>query len=344
VKARIHKRAIELGFDLCRIAPAAKPVHAAEFSRWLDANRHGDMAYLKRTSEKRTDPQFVLADAKSIIALGVSYATLEPQGQPEEQTPAGAVARYATFQDYHDVIGGNLKKLADYTIELGGAQTRSLGYVDTGPILERDVAQRSGLGFIGKHTNLISRQFGNWIFLAEIITTLDLEPDVPEINRCGSCTKCLSACPTNAFVAPFELDARRCISYLTIELKGSIPVELRQAIGNRIFGCDDCLAVCPWNRFAREGRMMRDYRLSDFRTPNLVELLNLDAAEFKKRFSGTPIVRTKRRGLLRNVAVALGNSGDTAALPALEKATSDVEPLVAEHAAWAIQQIEARRK
>lgn len=302
------------------------------------------MAYLKRTSEKRTDPQLVLADAKSIIALGVSYATQEPQEQPEDQPKPGAVARYATFQDYHDVIGANLKKLADYTIELGGSQTRSLGYVDTGPILERDVAQRSGLGFIGKHTNLISRQFGNWIFLAEIITTLDLEPDVAEINRCGSCTKCLSACPTNAFVAPFELDARRCISYLTIELKGSIPVELRPAIGNRIFGCDDCLEVCPWNRFAREGRMMREYRLPDFRKPNLVELLNLDAAGFKKRFSGTPIIRAKRRGLLRNVAVALGNSGDAASLPALEKATSDVEPLVAEHAAWAIQQIEARRK
>jgi epoxyqueuosine reductase len=216
--------------------------------------------------------------------------------------------------------------------------------VDTGPLLERDLAQRAGLGFIGKHTNLISRQFGNWLFLSEIITTLALNPDEPEKNRCGSCTRCLAACPTAAIKAPFQLDARRCISYLTIELKGSIPLELRSAIGNRIYGCDDCLAVCPWNRFAREGRIMQTHARPDLATPDLLELLALDEVEFKRRFAGTPMLRAKRRGLLRNVCVALGNTADETALPALHKAVGDPEPLIAEHARWAIEQIQQRER
>ncbi len=228
--------------------------------------------------------------------------------------------------------------------QLSGAEERSLWYVDTGPLLERDLAQRAGLGFVGKHTNLISRRLGNWIFLSEIITTLELEPDASEKNRCGSCTRCISACPTQAITAPFQLDARRCISYLTIELKGSIPIELRPAIGNRIYGCDDCLAVCPWNRFAREGSLMKSHTRKDLAEPDLIELLQLDAAGFKSRFAGSPILRTKRRGLLRNVCVALGNTGDESALPALESASRDSEPLIAEHASWAMEQIEARRK
>jgi epoxyqueuosine reductase len=216
--------------------------------------------------------------------------------------------------------------------------------VDTGPLLERDLAQRAGLGFVGKHTNLISRQLGNWIFIAEIITTLELEPDAPEKNRCGSCSRCISACPTAAITAPFQLDARRCISYLTIELKNAIPLELRSAIGNRIYGCDDCLAACPWNKFAREGNLMKEHARTDLRTPDLLELLSLDNAGFKSRFAGTPILRTKRKGLLRNVCVALGNIGDETALPALKKAAEDLEPLIAEHARWAIEQIQARSK
>ena len=211
--------------------------------------------------------------------------------------------------------------------------------MDTGPLLERELAQRAGLGFIGKHTNLISRQLGNWMFLSEIITTLELEPDAPERNRCGSCTRCITACPTAAITAPFQLDARRCISYLTIELKGSIPVELRPAIGSRIFGCDDCLQVCPWNRFAREGQMMKAHARPDLVQPDLVELLSLDEAGFKHRFAGTPMLRAKRRGLLRNVCVALGNIGDKKALPALRKVATGPEPLIAEHAAWAIEQM-----
>ena len=239
----------------------------------------------------------------------------------------------------HDILGERLRQLTAAINELGGADSRSLWYVDTGPLLERDLAQRAGLGFTGKHTNLISRRLGNWIFLAEIITTLELEPDAPETNHCGHCTRCITACPTGAITAPFQLDARKCISYLTIELKGSIPVELRPAIGNRIYGCDDCLAACPWNRFAQEAKLMQPHARKDLRTPDLIELLSLTDSEFKTRFAGSPILRTKRRGFLRNVCVALGNLGEAAALPALHRATSDPEPLIAEHAHWAVEQI-----
>ena len=202
----------------------------------------------------------------------------------------------------------------------------------------------SGLGFIGKHTNLISRRLGNWVFLAEIITTLELEPDPPEKNRCGSCTRCISACPMAAITGPFQLDARRCISYLTIELRGSIPGELRPAIGNRIFGCDDCLEVCPWNRFAREGQLMKAHARPELAQPDLLELLGLDEAGFRQRFARTPMLRARRLGLRRNVCVALGNIGDERALPALETAAHGQEPLVSEHARWAIGQIETRRR
>ena len=255
---------------------------------------------------------------------------------------APLISRYARFADYHDVLGERLKELTQFVNQLGSAGTRSLWYVDTGPVLERDFAQRAGLGFIGKHTNLISRRFGNWILLAEIVTSLDLEPDTPEKNHCGNCTRCIEACSTRAITAPFQLDARLCISYLTIELKGSIPVELRPAIGNRIFGCDDCLAVCPWNRFAREGKLMKAHARPDLAAPDLIDLLQLDEAGFKSRFAGTPILRTKRRGLLRNVCVALGNTGDASALPALNQVAKDSEPLIAEHARWAVEQIQGR--
>jgi epoxyqueuosine reductase len=261
---------------------------------------------------------------------------------PSPVTRHVSIARYAQFTDYHDVLGGRLKELTGFVNQLGGAETHSLWHVDTGPMLERDFAQRAGLGFIGKHTNVISRRFGNWILLGEIITTLELEPDAPEKNHCGNCTRCIEACPTRAITAPFQLDARRCISYLTIELKGPIPVELRPAIGHRIFGCDDCLAACPWNRFAREGRLMKAHARPDLAAPNLIDLLQLEEAGFKSRFAGTPILRTKRRGLLRNVCVALGNAGDKSALPALQKAAGDSEPLIAGHARWAMEQIQGK--
>jgi epoxyqueuosine reductase len=369
LREKIKERARELGFDDCRVTTARPPDSAGHFGQWLGKKWHGEMGYLERNAYKRIEPKNILAEAKSIVTLAVSYAEegrvqnvegMEGQGQPMTrrlgvQNPAidgrqasdngrcATVARYARFADYHTVIGERLKVLTDFVNQLGGEPTRSLWYVDTGPFLERDLAQRAGLGFIGKHTNLISRKLGNWIFLSEIITTLELEPDESEANRCGTCSRCIAACPTEAIRAPFQLDARRCISYLTIELKGSIPVELRPLIGNRIYGCDDCLAACPWNRFAQEGKMMKPHGRSDLATPDLIELLSLDQAGFKRRFEGTPMLRTKRRGLLRNVCVALGNVGDESALSVLENATNDPEPLISEHAEWAIERMTQRR-
>ena len=261
MKAAVQQRARELGFDACRITSAAPPATAAQFQQAVAEGRHGEMAWLARNAEKRTDPQLVLPGAKSVVVLAVSYencelrvsndelgtgaqpAPAETRNSEFEARNSGTVARYARYADYHEILAGPLKQLSAFVDELGGAGTRSLWYVDTGPVLERDLAQRAGLGFAGKHTNLISRSLGNWFFLAEILTTLTLEPDPPEHNHCGSCTRCLTACPTEALPAPFTLDARRCISYLTIELKGSIPAELRPLIGDRIYGCDDCLAV-----------------------------------------------------------------------------------------------------
>jgi epoxyqueuosine reductase len=314
------------------------------FHRWLAQKKHASMEWLERTAAKRADPRSVLPGAQSVIVLAASYEMGETATEAALgiHRPSGVIARYARFADYHDVLGGRLERLAEFVNQLGGPATQSLFYVDTGPVLERDLAQRAGLGFVGKHTNLISRRLGNWIFLAEILTTLALEPDAAEKNHCGNCIRCLTACPTGAITAPFELDARRCISYLTIELKGPIPVELRPAIGSRIYGCDDCLAVCPWNKFARAGRLMRPHSRPDLGQPDLLNLLRLDAAGFKARFAGTPILRTKRRGLLRNVCVALGNIGDASALPDLQRATVDAEPLIAEHAHWAMDQIAAR--
>ena len=355
MKAAIRQRALEMGFDDCRFTMAKAPASADQFRSWLDAKQHGEMAWLERTASKRIDPQRVLSGASTVICLAANYGTRDERREPRaadfvphdktypstpDARPSTAlIARYARFDDYHDVLGERLKQLAGFVNQLGGTETRSLWYVDTGPLLERDFAQRAGLGFIGKHTNVISRRHGNWLLLAEIITTLELEPDAPEQNHCGKCVRCLEACPTRAITAPFRLDARRCISYLTIELKGAIPVELRPAIGNRIFGCDDCLAVCPWNRFAREGRLLRERGRPELAAPDLVELLQLDEAGFNSRFAGTPILRTKRRGLLRNVCVALGNVGDKSALPHLQKAASDTEPLIAEHARWAMERI-----
>jgi epoxyqueuosine reductase len=341
MKEAMRQRALELGFDDCRFTTAAPPASAERFQRWIADQRHGAMAYLERNAPKRVNPQLVLPGARSVIILASSYHTTPPPSELR-RTPAGEVARYARFTDYHDVLAERLKLLTAAVKELGGENTRSLWYVDTGPILERDLAQRAGLGFVGKHTNVISRKLGNWIFLAEILTTLDLAPDEPEKNRCGSCARCITACPTQAITAPFQLDARRCISYLTIELKGAIPLEFRSFIGNRIYGCDDCLAVCPWNRFAREGSLMKSHARPDLAAPDLVELLKLDDAGFKTKFKHTPMLRTKRRGLLRNVCVALGNIGDESCLPALSRATSDPEPLIAEHALWAMEQIQAR--
>jgi epoxyqueuosine reductase len=358
VRDRIKRRAQELGFDDCRVTTAEAPGSAAQFEQWLADGKHGTMGYIARNAAKRMDVQKVLVGARSVVTLAVSYGAKATDGggkhsvfsvpysekdQKQGLAQRGVIARYARFKDYHKILGERLKLLAEFVNQLKPG-TRSLWYVDTGPVLERDLGQRAGLGFVGKHTNLISRKLGNWIFLAEIITTLELEPDEAETNRCGTCRRCISACPTAAITAPFRLDARKCISYLTIELKGPIPLEFRPLIGDRIYGCDDCLAVCPWNRFAREGELMKAHRREDLATTKLIELLGLDEPEFKRRFGGTPMERTKRRGLLRNVSVALGNVGDESCLPALERAAREPEPLIAEHAQWAIEQILQRER
>jgi len=339
LKTAVQEAARRLGFNLCRVASADNPDPQQRLRQWLEEGFHGQMQWMARSLFRRENLQEVLPGIQSIICVAAAYPA------PVAPPPAGSgfVARYARGEDYHNVLGDKLKELSAILDRANGPGTRSLWYVDTGPILERALAQRAGVGFVGKHTHLINRQHGNWLLLGEILTTAWLPPDEPEKNRCGTCTRCMDVCPTRAIVAPFKLDARRCISYLTIELKGPIPEEFRPLIGNRIFGCDDCLQICPWNRWAAESSpLLRTASREDLQAPNLLELLKLDEAAFRQRFAGTPIYRSRRRGLLRNVCVALGNVGGPEALPHLEKATLDPESLIAEHARWAILQIQRR--
>ncbi|HEX4084452.1 MAG TPA: tRNA epoxyqueuosine(34) reductase QueG [Chthoniobacteraceae bacterium] len=334
LKSELVSRALALGFDLCRVAPASAPPHAEAFDRWLAGGNAGEMAWLERNRERRTDPQQVLPGAHSIIVLAMNYW----QGAPEAAPGSGKIARYAWGADYHDLIEKRLWLLDDWLATQGGRQRH---YVDTGPVLERDFAALAGAGWHGKSTMLISRELGTWFFLAEILTTLEMPPDTPARDHCGTCTRCIAACPTGAIDAPHHLDARRCISYLTIELKGSIPIELRPLIGDRIYGCDDCLAACPWNRFARASQESAFAARDSTRMP-LRDFLSLTEEDFRALFRKSPIKRIKRRGLLRNVCVALGNIGTRDDLPALERAVADPEPLVREHAQWAIGQIAQR--
>lgn len=354
MKSVIRQRAIELGFNDCRFTTAAPVELADQFQTWLQAGLHGQMHYLARTAQKRVNPQLVLSEARTVITLAASYALQMPTRSPSKTPcivptdsnasfslarPTGAIARYAQFDDYHVVLAEPLRELANFVCELGGAGTTAVWYIDTGPLLERALAQRAGLGFIGKHTNLVSTKLGNWFFLAEIVTSLELEPDQPATNRCGNCIRCIAACPTGALVAPFKLDARKCISYLTIENKDSIPTELRQLLGNRIFGCDECLAACPWSKFAQPAKLMQSHARPDLATIDLISLLSADQHEFSRLFGTTPIARVKLRGLIRNVCIALGNSRNKSALPALEQIARSADPLLAEHARWAITQI-----
>jgi epoxyqueuosine reductase len=330
----------ELGFDSCRIAACAKPAHATEFREWLREGAHGEMNYMQRGEEKRCDPQKVLPGAKSIVVLALNYFQGEQVRRSSRRVgTTGKIARYAWGDDYHDVIEAKLDKIDQFLCDFGGQQKC---YVDTGPILERDHAVQAGIGWHGKNTMLIDERLGTWFFLAEILTTIELPPDDPVPDRCGTCDHCIKACPTGAITAPHRLDARRCISYLTIELKGSIPLELRPLIGDRIFGCDDCLDVCPWNRFAQVSHETAFSARESTTGMALREYLELSDAEFRQLFKNSPIKRIKRRGFLRNVCVALGNAGDLSDLPALERAAADPEPLIAEHAGWAIEQIRAR--
>ncbi len=316
----IKTKAHALGFDLVGITTGNPPAHREQFRQWLADGFHGEMGYLARNVDRRVAPP-----ARSIIVVGLNYYTGD----------SPLVARYAAgTRDYHDVMGEKLRQLAEF---IGG---NAKWYVDTGPILERDLAQRAGIGFVGKHTNLISRSHGNWLFLGVVLTTRELPADEPqERTYCGKCTRCIDVCPTRAIVAPYRLDARLCISYLTIELKGAIPVELRPLIGDHLFGCDDCLEVCPWNRFARQSPV-REFRQREM--PALTEMLSWDDAKFRQFFAGTPIYRIKRRGFLRNVCVVLGNTAGVEALPALNRAVLDSEPLIREHAAWAVERIRSQ--
>jgi epoxyqueuosine reductase len=366
VKTALLALAQELGFDLCRIARCVAPPHAAEFRAWLADGRAGEMSWLERNQDRRTDPQQVVPGAQSVIVLGMNYwqggeekgagrmsneerppighlasGGLSPSDPRDASFPTahGRIARYAWGDDYHNMIEKKLCVLDDWLATQGGRQRH---YVDTGPVLERDFAALAGAGWHGKSTMLIHPKLGTWFFLAEILTTLDLAPDAPLANHCGKCTRCISACPTGAITAPQQLDARRCISYLTIENKGTIPEEFRAAMGDRIYGCDDCLTACPWNRWAQESRE------STFAARNYVhgwalrDFLALNDDSFRALFRKSPIKRIKRRGFLRNVCVALGNIGTSDDLPALERAAQDPEPLIAEHAAWAITRLKAR--
>ena len=341
LKRALIDRARALGFDACRIAPANAPRHGEEFRAWLRSEQAGEMEWLERGEEKRCDPQQVLPGARSIVVVALNYWQGDQQdgNRNAVNEKSGRIARYAWGDDYHDLMLEKLRQLDAYMQTVGGMQKY---YVDTGPVLERDHAAEAGVGWHGKSTMLIDAQLGTWFFLGEILTTLDLPADTAQPARCGTCLRCITACPTGAITAPHQLDARRCISYLTIELKGSIPLEFRTLIGDRIYGCDACLEVCPWNRFAAVSRETAFAARPATASMQLRDYLALNDEQFRALFRGSPIKRIKRRGFLRNVCVALGNVGTTDDLPALRRAADDAEPLIAEHATWAIAQIRER--
>ncbi|MBM3264196.1 MAG: tRNA epoxyqueuosine(34) reductase QueG [candidate division Zixibacteria bacterium] len=331
---RVKSFALTIGFDLVGVAPATPTPYAFAYPSWLEKGYAGEMSYLARNAEKRQDPRLVLPGARSIIVGAVNYRP--PETPPSAKSPTGVVARYAHGTDYHNVLHEKLDRLLAFIRTETGQLVNAKIYVDTGPILERDLATRAGLGWYGKHTNLIHKRLGSWLLIGEILTDLTLEYDRPTTDHCGTCTRCLQACPTQAIVAPYQVDARRCLSYLTIELKDAIPEAYRDALGDRIFGCDDCQDVCPWNRRAPETDEPAFFSRSWTQTPDLVELLRWSPETFREKTKGSPVKRAKRRGLLRNVAVALGNTGDPTVVPPLITALSDEEPLVRGHAAWAL--------
>jgi epoxyqueuosine reductase len=334
----IRAEAMRLGFDLCRFTdlddawPAAARLH-----EFLDLGRHGEMGWMAETAERRSHPRGMWADARSAIVLGVNYGPDENPMAALEDASRGAISVYARGDDYHDLIKGRLKQLGGWLQARFGGQLKV--FVDTAPLMEKPLAERAGLGWQGRHTNLVSREFGSWLFLGSILTTLELEPDAPEPMTCGTCRACLDACPTNAFPAPFQLDARRCISYLTIELKGPIPRELRPALGNRIYGCDDCLAVCPWNKFAQAGREQKLAARQALRSPSLAELARLDDPSFRTLFSKSPVKRLGRDRFVRNVLYAVGNSGDAALAAEAQRLLDDPAPLVRGAAVWALSRL-----
>jgi len=350
VKLWLTREAKALGFAACRVTPAAQS-YEKPLESWLSAHHHAGMDWMAEHKDRRASPLALWPEARSVIMLGMNYGPdsdpLATLARPE----VGTVSVYARNRDYHDIIKGRLKQLAQKLASRTGAEVKV--FVDTAPLMEKPLAQAAGIGWQGKHTVLISRDLGNWLFLGSILTTLELPPDESETDHCGSCTRCLTACPTDAFPAPFVLDSRRCISYLTIEHKGPIDRALRPLMGNRIYGCDDCLAVCPWNKFAEAGREAKLRAREDLNAPPLVELLALDDAAFRAKFAGSPIKRTGRNRFIRNVLIAAGNAADPpsppgggmggalliAALPHLD----DPDPVVRGAAVWAIARLDPAR-
>jgi len=343
LKAALAREARTLGFDCIGITdPDAIAESAKYFREFLDAGAHGEMDWLAANPERRMDPRGLWPGVRSVIMLGVNYGPDENPLAALEKRSFGAISVYAQGDDYHDVIKKRLKTLARWFAAESGEELKV--FVDTAAVMEKPLAQAAGLGWQGKHTNLVSREFGSWLFLGAIYSAADLPRDEPDGDHCGSCNACQDICPTAAFPAPYKLDARRCISYLTIENKGPIPHEFRKAIGNRIYGCDDCLAVCPWNKFAQEGREAKLAARAELRAPPLSELVRLDDAAFRALFAKSPVKRIGRDRFIRNVLIAIGNAGDASLAGEAERLLDDTSPLVRGAAVWALSQLMAREK
>jgi epoxyqueuosine reductase len=341
LKTALASEARALGFDCVGVTdPGAIADVAKHFRAFLDAGAHGDMDWLAAHPERRADPRVLWAGVRSVIMLGVNYGPDENPLDILEQRTRGAISVYARGDDYHDLIKKHLKALARWLVATSGGEVKV--FVDTAAVMEKPLAQAAGLGWQGKHTNLVSREFGSWLFLGAIFTTLDLPRDDADTDHCGSCQACLDICPTAAFPAPYKLDARRCISYLTIEHKEPIPHEFRKAIGNRIYGCDDCLAVCPWNKFAQAGRETKLAARDELRAPELAELARLDDASFRARFTKSPVKRIGRDRFVRNALIAIGNSNDAGLAIVAKRLLDDESPLVRGAAVWALSQLMGR--
>lgn len=340
MKEVVRATALQAGFDLCGFAPASTPVESAQhLATWLAEGMHGTMVYLSRTAQKRADVRQLMRGARTVIAVAASYWVPAFENTDTAPPPGcGRVARYARFDDYHEVLGRALARLTDKLARLTG-NTAWRWYVDTGPLLERAYAWAAGIGFVGKNTNLINPRIGPWLVLGEILTELELEPDRPEPTRCGSCTRCLQVCPTGALIRPYLLDARKCIAYLTIEHRGGIPEPLRPVLGHNLFGCDVCIGVCPWAKFSRQGQLMAGHFRSELAYLDLAELLELTPEEFSARFTGTPMAYAGHWRMLRNACIAAGNSGVRALIPLLDRLASGSDAVLAEHARWAITRL-----
>jgi epoxyqueuosine reductase len=338
----IKEKALEIGFDLVGISPVGPFPESLFFKEWLSEGFNGEMKYMERNSDRREDVRRVFPEARSVISCGLNYNTEYPYSINKVDKQRGWISRYAWGDDYHEVIKDRLSKLLGFIREVSPVEVKALIYVDTGPVLERVYGRYGGIGWIGKNTCLINQKIGSWIFIGEIITNLELNYDSPVPDRCGTCKRCIDACPTGALVKPYVLDSRLCISYLTIELKGKIPVELREKVGNNVFGCDICQDVCPWNRRAKSSRETSFLPRESLFNPELSSLSELTEEDFKKVFRKSPVKRAKRRGFIRNVLVAMGNSGNKRFIPHVKRLLKDADPLVRAHAVWALWKLEGK--